>query len=114
MLAHSETLDFTELSRDAIHALLQKYLLVLTVDEALKIQNTILKRSPTLAELVLWSIQGSEHCSYKSSRKHLKKLVTDGPNVMLGAKEDAGIVEVARDLTGRRYGIVISHEIGRA
>ena len=110
MLAHSETLDFTELSRDAIHALLQKYRLVLTVDEALKIQNTILKRPPTLAEVVLWSIQGSEHCSYKSSRKHLKKLITDGPNVILGAKEDAGIVEVARDLTGRRYGIVISHE----
>src|SRR3990167_8506917 len=110
MLAHSETLDFTELSRDAIHALLQKYRLVLTVDEALKIQNTILKRPPTLAEVVLWSIQGSEHCSYKSSRKHLKKLVTDGPNVILGAKEDAGIVEVARDANGKRYGIVISHE----
>ncbi len=110
MLAHSEALDFTELSHDAIRALLAKYNLVLTVDEALTIQNTILKRPPTLAELVLWSIQGSEHCSYKSSRKHLKTLVTEGPNVILGAKEDAGIVEVARDQDGKRYGIVISHE----
>ncbi len=110
MLAHTELIDFSELSRDAIRELLQKCNLVLTVDEVLTIQNTILKRPPTLAELVLWSIQGSEHCSYKSSRKHLKKLVTDGPNVILGAKEDAGIVEVARDKTGRRYGIVMSHE----
>lgn len=105
-----EVFDFTSLSHDAVRALLQKYNLVLTVDEVLTIQNTILKRPPTLAELVLWSIQGSEHCSYKSSRKHLKTLVTDGPNVILGAKEDAGIVEVARDKQGRRYGIVMSHE----
>ncbi len=110
MLANPEALDFTELSHEAIRSQLAKYNLVLTVDEALTIQNTILKRPPTLAELVLWSIQGSEHCSYKSSRKHLKTLVTDGPNVILGAKEDAGIVEVARDQEGRRYGVVMSHE----
>jgi len=110
ILAHSKTLDFADLSRDAVLALLREYRLVLTVDEVLTIQNTILKRPPTLAELVLWSIQGSEHCSYKSSRQHLKTLVTDGPNVILGAKEDAGIVEVARDLAGKRYGIVMSHE----
>lgn len=110
MLAHPETLDFSDLSREDTSALLKKYNLVLTVDEVLTIQNTILKRPPTLPELVLWSIQGSEHCSYKSSRKHLKTLVTDGPNVILGAKEDAGIVEVARDHTGKRYGIVMSHE----
>ena len=105
-----EIFDFAELSHEDIKALMQKYNLVLSVDEALTIQNTILKRPPTLAELVLWSIQGSEHCSYKSSRKHLKKLVTDGPNVILGAKEDAGIVSVAQDHQGKRYGIVMSHE----
>jgi len=103
-------LDFSNLTHDAIHALLQKHHLVLTVNEALTIQNTILKRPPTLSECVLWSIQGSEHCSYKSSRKHLKTMVTDGPNVILGAKEDAGIVSVATDKQGRRYGIVMSHE----
>jgi phosphoribosylformylglycinamidine synthase II len=105
-----EIFDFTHLTPDGIKALLQKYNLVLTPSEALTIQNTILKRPPTLAELVLWSIQGSEHCSYKSSRKHLKTLVTDGPNVILGAKEDAGIVSVAKDAHGKRYGIVMSHE----
>ncbi|MHB1946637.1 MAG: phosphoribosylformylglycinamidine synthase subunit PurL [Gammaproteobacteria bacterium] len=110
ILANPEVFDFADLSRDEIRALLQKYNLVLTIDEALTIQNSILKRPPTLAELVLWSIQGSEHCSYKSSRKHLKTLVTDGPNVILGAKEDAGIVEVARDNLDRRYGIIMSHE----
>ncbi len=110
MLASSEALDFTALTREAIQTLLQKHHLVLTIDEVLTIQNNILKRPPTLAELVLWSIQGSEHCSYKSSRKHLKKLVTEGPNVILGAKEDAGIVSVARDNQGLRYGVVISHE----
>lgn len=110
LTSDKESFDFTCLSAVEIEALLKKYNLVLTVDELLTIQNTILKRPPTLSELVLWSIQGSEHCSYKSSRKHLKKLTTDGPNVILGAKEDAGIVSVAKDLTGKRYGIVMSHE----
>ena len=105
-----EALDFASLSLAEIAATLKKYNLVLTPDEALTIQNTILKRPPTLAECVLWSIQGSEHCSYKSSRNHLKKMVTDGPNVILGAKEDAGIVAVATDREGVRYGIVMSHE----
>lgn len=109
-LANPETFDFTDLTHDEIHEILRNYNLVLTPEEVLTIQNNILKRPPSLAELVLWSIQGSEHCSYKSSRKHLKKLVTDGPNVILGAKEDAGIVEVARDNQGKRYGIVMSHE----
>jgi phosphoribosylformylglycinamidine synthase II len=106
----AEILDFNNLSRTEISHLLQQYQLVLSVDEALTIQNTILKRPLSLTEAILWSIQGSEHCSYKSSRKHLKKMVTDGPNVILGAKEDAGIVSVAQDKQGLRYGIVISHE----
>jgi phosphoribosylformylglycinamidine synthase II len=102
--------DFSQLSRDAIEELLQQYHLSLTADEALTIQNSLLKRPPTFAECVLWSIQGSEHCSYKSSRKHLNQFVTDGPHVILGPREDAGIVAVAADNQGRRYGIVISHE----
>lgn len=84
--------------------------IALTPDEALKIQNEILRRAPTLTELVLWSIQGSEHSSYKSSRKHLKQFVTTGPDVILGPSEDAGIVAVATDSAGRRYGLVVSHE----
>ena len=56
------------------------------------------------------SIQGSEHCSYKSSRKHLKQFITDGPDVVLGAKEDAGVVAVATDNSGIRWCVVMSHE----
>ncbi len=105
-----DTLDFSQLSRDAIADVLQRYNLNLTIDEALTIQNALLKRPPTIAECVLWSIQGSEHCSYKSSRPHLKQFVTDAPHVILGPKEDAGIVSVATDHQGLRYGIVMSHE----
>src|SRR6186713_1893378 len=103
-------LDFSQLSRDEIGQLLQRYHLSLTIDEALAIQNNLLKRPPTLAECVLWSIQGSEHCSYKSTRKHLQKFNTKSPHVILGPKEDAGIVAVATDLQGHRYGVVVSHE----
>src|SRR3990167_923369 len=103
-------LDFSQLSREAIAQLLQQHKLNLTVDEALTIQHALLKRPPTLAECVLWSIQGSEHCSYKSTRKYLKQFHTESPHVILGAKEDAGIVAIATDHQGLRYGVVISHE----
>jgi phosphoribosylformylglycinamidine synthase subunit PurL len=105
-----DTLDFSHLSQDAISQLLKRYQLNLTADEALTIQKDLLKRPPTLAECILWSIQGSEHCSYKSSRQYLKQFVTEGPHVILGAKEDAGVVAVAKDKAGRRYGVVVSHE----
>ncbi|WP_338034440.1 phosphoribosylformylglycinamidine synthase subunit PurL [Legionella cardiaca] len=104
------SLDFSQLSPDEIARLLDQHNLRLTVKEALTIQNVLLKRPPTYAECVLWSIQGSEHCSYKSSRKHLNRFNTKAPHVILGPKEDAGIVAVATDNQGMRYGIVISHE----
>src|SRR3989338_7340074 len=102
--------DFISMNHAEIQALLAQHHLTLTVEEALTIQQRFLKRPPTLAECVLWSIQGSEHCSYKSSRHYLKQFITQGPHVILGAKEDAGIVAVATDDQGLRYGIVISHE----
>lgn len=102
--------DLTRLSRDQISTLLEQHRLALTVDEILTIQRDILGRPSTLAEAVLWSIQGSEHCSYRSSRHLLKQLPTDGPDVILGPSEDAGIVAVAKDHAGRRYGVAISHE----
>lgn len=105
-----ERLDFKNKTNDQIGELLRAFNLALTVEEARKIQNDILGRPPTLAECVLWSIQGSEHCSYRSSRPYLKSFVTDGPNVILGPMEDAGIVEVAVDKRGKRYGIALSHE----
>ncbi len=101
--------DFSKYSDEEIASVLKQENIRLSADEAKKIQ-ALLKRSPTLAECILWSIQGSEHCSYKSTRIHLKTLPTDAPNVILGPKEDAGVVEVARDHVGHRYGIVMSHE----
>lgn len=106
----SETIDFNTLDDGEITSKLQEYGLGLTIEEAKRIQNDILDRPPSLTECVLWSIQGSEHSSYKSSRPHLEQFVTDGPTVILGAKEDAGIVAIATDKRGCRYGVVMSHE----
>jgi len=105
-----EVIDFNAFSREEIGWTLRKYNIALTIDEILKIQNEILKRPPSLTKCVLWSIQGSEHSSYRSSKPHLIQFITDGPTVIIGAKEDAGIVAVAEDDNGNRYGIVISHE----
>jgi len=105
-----EIVDFSNLNSNQISLKLRELNIPLTPEEALKIQNDMLGRAPSLPELVLFSIQGSEHCSYKSSRTHLKEFVTDGPDVVLGAKEDAGVVAVATDKNGKRWCIVMSHE----
>ena len=105
-----EIVDLAGLSEDAIKTKLVELNIPLTTEEALKIQNDMLGRVPSLAELILFSIQGSEHCSYKSSRNHLKQFTTEGPDVVLGAKEDAGVVAVATDNEGHRWCIVMSHE----
>jgi len=105
-----EIIDFTDLSENQVRDKLSEYNIPLTPDEARKIQSEMLGRAPSLSELVLFSIQGSEHCSYKSSRVHLKQFVTDGPDVVLGAKEDAGVVAVAIDNNGDRWCVVMSHE----
>ena len=70
-----EIVDFNGLDTKSVEKKLSDLNIPLTPDEALKIQNDMLGRAPSLAELILFSIQGSEHCSYKSSRKHLKKFV---------------------------------------
>ncbi|MDF2690177.1 MAG: purL [Gammaproteobacteria bacterium] len=101
--------DFVKMSEAERLACLKHYHIALSSEEALKIQ-ALLQRPPSLSECILWGIQGSEHCSYKSSRIYLKTLCTDGPNVISGAKEDAGIVELVKDKAGHRYGLAISHE----
>jgi phosphoribosylformylglycinamidine synthase subunit PurL len=68
-----------------------------------------LGRTPTDTELFAFDAQWSEHCSYKSSREHLKKLPTEGPSVLLGVGEDAGIVRLG-EWNGETYGIVVAHE----
>src|ERR1700684_1369408 len=68
-----------------------------------------LGRVPSDTELFAFDAQWSEHCSYKSSREHLKKLPTEGPNVIVGVGEDAGIVRLG-EWNGETYGIVVAHE----
>jgi len=55
---------------------------------------TILGRAPNLLELGIFSVMWSEHCSYKSSKKWLKTLPTEGPQVIQGPGENAGVVDL--------------------
>ena len=110
MSFENETFDFNALSDSEIELTLKDNSIPLKIEEALKIQNEMLGRAPSLSELILFSIQGSEHSSYKSSRSHLKQFTTTGPDVVLGAKEDAGVVAVATDSKGHRWCVVMSHE----
>ncbi|MBN7786278.1 phosphoribosylformylglycinamidine synthase subunit PurL [Ponticoccus gilvus] len=54
----------------------------------------ILNREPTFTELGIFSAMWNEHCSYKSSKIHLKKLPTTGPQVICGPGENAGVVDI--------------------
>ena len=54
-----------------------------------------LGREPTYTELAMFSVMWSEHCSYNSSRVHLKTLPTEGTHILVGPGEGAGIIEVA-------------------
>ena len=69
----------------------------LSDDEYKKIVE-ILGREPNLTELGIFSVMWSEHCSYKSSRVHLKKLPTTGPRVVQGPGENAGAVDIGDGL----------------
>ncbi len=55
-------------------------------------------REPNLVELGVFSVMWSEHCSYKSSRKHLKKLPTSAPWVICGPGENAGVIDIGEGL----------------
>ncbi|MBZ6377041.1 phosphoribosylformylglycinamidine synthase II [Pacificimonas flava] len=55
---------------------------------------TALGREPNLTELGIFSVMWSEHCSYKSSRLHLKKLPTSGKQVIQGPGENAGVIDI--------------------
>ncbi len=57
----------------------------------------LLKRTPNMTELGIFSAMWNEHCSYKSSRKHLKKLHTKGKQVIQGPGENAGIIDIGDD-----------------
>ncbi len=64
----------------------------LTDDEAASIE-AILGRTPNHLELAMYAVMWSEHCSYKSSRLHLRRLPTEGPAVLVGPGENAGVVD---------------------
>jgi phosphoribosylformylglycinamidine synthase II len=76
----------------------------LTGDEYGKIVS-ILGREPNYTELGIFSVMWSEHCSYKSSRLHLKKLPTRGKLVLQGPGENAGIIDI-----GQGYAIAFKIE----
>jgi phosphoribosylformylglycinamidine synthase II len=66
----------------------------LTADEYEKIKQLLGQREPTLTELGIFSVMWSEHCSYKSSRVHLKRLPTRSKHVLQGPGENAGIIDI--------------------
>src|SRR6266576_531 len=64
----------------------------LTPEEFRSIKD-LLGREPNLVELGVFSVMWSEHCSYKSSRRHLRKFPTTGPKVICGPGENAGVID---------------------
>ncbi len=66
----------------------------LTPDEYAHFKGLIGGREPTFTELGIVSAMWNEHCSYKSSKKWLKTLPTDGPRVIEGPGENAGVVDI--------------------
>ncbi|MDG1928760.1 MAG: phosphoribosylformylglycinamidine synthase subunit PurL, partial [Nitrospinaceae bacterium] len=54
----------------------------------------LIGRTPNFTELGIFSVMWSEHCSYKSSRPFLKNLPTEGPNVLQGPGENAGVIDI--------------------
>lgn len=63
-------------------------------DGELEAIERILGRDPNHLELAMYAVMWSEHCSYKSSRTHLKRLPTEAPWVLVGPGENAGVVDV--------------------
>ena len=68
----------------------------LNEDEYKNIQK-LLKRNPNLLELGIFSAMWNAHCSYKSSKIHLKKLPTKGKQVIQGPGENAGVIDIGDD-----------------
>jgi phosphoribosylformylglycinamidine synthase subunit PurL len=69
----------------------------LTDDEAARIRES-LGRQPNRTELAMYAAMWSEHCSYKSSKVHLRTLPTSGPAILVGPGEDAGVVDLGDGL----------------
>ncbi len=81
----------------------------ITTDEFERICG-ILGREPNLTELGIFGVMWSEHCSYKSSRRHLKKLPTESARVLVGPGENAGIIDIGANAAGERFAIAFKIE----
>ena len=81
----------------------------ITTDEYERICG-ILGREPNLTELGIFGVMWSEHCSYKSSRRHLKKLPTESARVLVGPGENAGIIDIGANAAGERFAIAFKIE----
>ena len=71
---------------------------------------TALGREPNLVELGIFSVMWSEHCSYKSSRLHLKKLPTEAPWVICGPGENAGVIDIGEGPDGTKLAAIFKME----
>jgi phosphoribosylformylglycinamidine synthase len=69
-----------------------------------------LGREPNLVELGIFSVMWSEHCSYKSSRLHLKKLPTEAPWVICGPGENAGVIDIGEGPDGKKLAAIFKME----
>ncbi|HMK97011.1 MAG TPA: phosphoribosylformylglycinamidine synthase subunit PurL, partial [Acidimicrobiales bacterium] len=69
----------------------------LTDEEAVRIEE-VLGRRPNHLELAMYAVMWSEHCSYKSSKIHLRRLPSQGPQVLVGPGENAGVVDAGDGL----------------
>ena len=69
-----------------------------------------LGRVPNLTELGIFSVMWSEHCSYKSSRFHLKKLPTTAPWVICGPGENAGVIDIGEGPNGTKLAAIFKME----
>lgn len=67
-------------------------------------------REPNLVELGIFSVMWSEHCSYKSSRIHLKKLPTSAPWVICGPGENAGVIDIGDGPNGSKLAAIFKME----
>src|SRR5271168_951045 len=84
--------DSATAGRDPVPEATLHRALGLTDDEAARIAD-ILGRPPNHLELAMYAVMWSEHCSYKSSRLHLRRLPTEGPQVLVGPGENAGVID---------------------
>ncbi len=81
---------------EKLNALLKKH--KINAAEFAKIKDIMGGRLPSMSELGVFSAMWSEHCSYKSSRVHLKRFPTETPDVVVGPGENAGVVRISGKL----------------